>query len=83
LKKYLETLDSIDVDYYSAINRKKGLTKVIIIPITDNGMAHLGFTEQEFETLKEVIRNYINKNRKLKCPKLNIELNEFPVMILN
>lgn len=83
LKKYLENLDSIDTAYYAAINRKKGLAKVIIIPLTDNGMAHLGFTEQEFETLKETVRNYINKDRKWKCPKLNMKLDEFPSLMLN
>jgi hypothetical protein len=84
LEKYLESLDSIDTDYYAAINRKKGLKKVIIIPLTDNGMSHLGFTEQEFETLKEIIRHYItNEGRKKKCPELTVELNKFPALILN
>jgi hypothetical protein len=59
LKKYLNTLDSIDTAYYEAVNRKKGLTKVIILPLDASGGAHVGFTVQEFETLKTVIRSYV------------------------
>jgi hypothetical protein len=81
LKKYLETLNSIDAGYYSAVNRKKGLAKVIIIPLSDNGMTHLGFTEQEFETLKETIRNYLNKYRNF--PDLNFKTSEFQAHIWN
>ena len=62
LKKYLKTLDSIDVAYYDAINRKKGLKKVIILPLDASGNIHLGFTLQEFEELKTVIRNYVSEN---------------------
>jgi hypothetical protein len=65
LTKYLEFLDSIDVAYYAAINRKKGLSKVIILPLDNDNTAHMGFTTQEFETLKEVIRSYLFKKQEL------------------
>jgi hypothetical protein len=75
LGKYLETLDSIDVEYYAAINRKKGLTKVIFLPLNNAGSVHLGFTVQEFETLKSVIRYYLLKDKKsaLKTAKFEIQ----------
>jgi hypothetical protein len=60
LKAYLERLEAVDVAYFAAINRSKGLTKVIIIPLTEDGSVHLGFTEDEFEELKLLIRNYLN-----------------------
>jgi hypothetical protein len=63
LKKYLENLNSIDAAYYAGINRKKGLTKVIILPLDNTGSVHLGLTEQEFENLKDVIRDYVSKDR--------------------
>jgi hypothetical protein len=81
LQKYLERLDSIDTAYYAAINRKKGLTKVIIIPLDDSGTVHLGFTEQEFEYLKTTIRNYLSNDRKR--PKGRIGLGEFEALVLN
>lgn len=59
LKKYLETLDSIDATYYEAINRKKGLARVIILPLDTSGAVHIGFTMQEFDELKAIIRNYL------------------------
>jgi hypothetical protein len=64
LKKYSEYLDAIDISYYAAINRNKGLTKVIIIPLGDCGSVHLGFTVQEFEELKETVCNYLSGKQK-------------------
>jgi hypothetical protein len=64
LRKYLATLDAVDVDYYACINRAKGLTKVIILPLDENGAMHIGFTVEEFEELKTVIRNYLSRNSK-------------------
>jgi hypothetical protein len=52
-------LDSIDVEYYAAINRSKGLKKVIIIPLMDNGIAHLAFTQQEFSILPKCMAKEI------------------------
>ena len=63
LQDYLKNLDSIDAAYFAAINRKKGLAKVIILPLDTAGAIHLGFTEQEFENLKKTIRNYLSKGR--------------------
>jgi hypothetical protein len=60
LRKYLETLDSIDAAYFAAINRAKGLEKVIILPLDSVGTVHLGFTVREFEDLKAIIRNYLS-----------------------
>jgi hypothetical protein len=64
LKKYWVYLDAIDVAYYAAINRNKGLTKVIIIPLGNCSSVHLGFTVPEFEELKEVICNYLSGKQK-------------------
>jgi histidinol phosphatase-like enzyme len=61
LELYLKTLDSIDTAYYAAVNRKKGLTKVIILPLNNTGNIQMGFTEQEFEELKSIIRDYLSK----------------------
>jgi hypothetical protein len=77
----LERLDSIDAAYYAAINRKKGLSRVIIIPLDDSGSVHLGFTEQEFERLKTVIRSYLSNDRKF--PRLCIGSGEFEALVLN
>jgi hypothetical protein len=60
MEKYLKNLDSIDAAYYAAVNRKMGLAKVIILPLDNIGNVHLGFTEQEFEELKCIIRSYIS-----------------------
>lgn len=68
LDKYLKSLDSIDVAYYAAVNRKKGMSKVIIFPLNNTGNIHLGFTQQEFEDLKTVIRNYLSNERKCNLP---------------
>jgi len=62
LKVYLGYLDSIDVAYYSAINRSKGLTKEIILPLGEQVSINLAFTTQEFEALKETIRCYLCGN---------------------
>ena len=64
LEKYLKNLDSIDAIYYEAVNRKKGLTKVIILPLDTSGAVHIGFTKQEFNELKAIIRNYLSEGRK-------------------
>ena len=60
LKTYLDYLDAIDIAYYSAINRSKGLTKEIILPLGEQLSVNLAFTTLEFETLKKIIRNYLH-----------------------
>jgi hypothetical protein len=60
LEQYLGTLDAVDTEYYAAVNSGKGLTKVIILPLSDSGAAHLGFTVEEFQELKEAIRSYLS-----------------------
>jgi hypothetical protein len=57
LKTYLIYLDSIDVDHYSEINRKKRLSKDIFLQITNDNF--LAFTVAEFEQLKQVIFDYL------------------------
>jgi hypothetical protein len=64
LKVYLNYLDSIDVAYYSAINRNKGLSKVIILPLDECITVSLAFTCPEFETLKKIIRGYLSGKQK-------------------
>lgn len=64
LKIYLEYLNSIDVKYYAAVNREKGLSKVIILPLNDCASVHLAFTTQEFEELKVMIRQYLSDKSK-------------------
>ncbi|MDR1156001.1 MAG: hypothetical protein LBL04_14940 [Bacteroidales bacterium] len=81
LRKYLETLDSIDAAYFAAINRAKGLEKVIILPLDSAGTAHLGFTVREFEDLKTVIRNYLSGERERGSR--FIDPDQFRAVILN
>jgi hypothetical protein len=59
LKAYLDYLESIDVSYYETINGKKGLKKVIILPVVGDSSVNLAFTVQEFEAVKEMIRDYL------------------------
>jgi hypothetical protein len=61
----LETIDAIDADYYARINRAKRLRKLIILPLSDDGSMHLGFTLDEFDELKAVVRDYITQSS---CP---------------
>jgi hypothetical protein len=63
LQKYLNNLDSIDAAYYAAINRARGLERVIILPLDSVGAVHLSFTVREFEDLKAVIRSYLSGER--------------------
>ncbi|MDR2887244.1 MAG: hypothetical protein LBV26_04460 [Bacteroidales bacterium] len=63
LEKYMANLDSIDAPYYADLNRKEGRTKVIILPLDNSGHIQLGFTEQEFEDLKTVVRNWLITER--------------------
>jgi hypothetical protein len=72
LKIYSDYLESIDVAYYAAINKKKGLERVIILPVVDM-CVHLTFTVQEFEMLKEIIRDYLTNKTKgmfIRCKEL-------------
>ncbi|MDR2121009.1 MAG: hypothetical protein LBP64_09100 [Tannerella sp.] len=57
LKKFLNYLESIDVDYYSALNRNKGLAKDIFLPVGDMSV-NMAFSVEEFEELKQAIRDY-------------------------
>jgi hypothetical protein len=76
LRKYLNYLESIDVSYYVATNRKKGLAKDIFLPV-DGGMVNIAFSLDEFEEMKTVIHSYLLENRKY------IDLNEFKVISWN
>jgi hypothetical protein len=60
LKVFLNYLDSIDVAYYVAINRSKGLSKEIILPLGEYIAVNLAFTTHEFEAFKGIIRNYLS-----------------------
>ncbi|MDR0547071.1 MAG: hypothetical protein LBG77_05755 [Dysgonamonadaceae bacterium] len=81
MQKYLNNLDSIDAVYYAAVNRKKGLSKVIIIPLNNAGTVHLGFTLREFEELKTMIRNYLTNDPKVF--RINTKSYDFQALILN
>ncbi|MDR0768660.1 MAG: hypothetical protein LBE71_01960 [Dysgonamonadaceae bacterium] len=81
LQNYLETLDSIDVAYFATVNRAKGLTRVIILPLDTSGIAHIGFTLPEFEDLKAMIRNYLSR-KKMITSKF-IGLDKFSAVSLN
>jgi hypothetical protein len=59
LKHYSEYLEAIDVAYYAAINRSKGLSKEIISSFGNCNSIHLAFTTHEFEQLKATIRSYL------------------------
>jgi hypothetical protein len=56
LSQYLDYLDTIDVVYFSAINRRKGLPKDIFLQ--HDNVVTLAFTVLEFENLKQTIREY-------------------------
>ncbi|MDR2385889.1 MAG: hypothetical protein LBD80_09590 [Tannerella sp.] len=60
LKKFLDHLESIDVAYYAAINRKKGLEKDIFLPV-DNSTVNMAFSVSEFNELKEMIQDYLTR----------------------
>jgi hypothetical protein len=70
-------LDAVDVAYYAAINRSKGLSKEIILPLDTCNSIHLAFTTQEFETLKTMIHNYLlGSQKRIKLPAFqNMSLN--------
>jgi len=57
LKMYMDYLESIDVDYYSKINRMKGLSRQIFLQTTNT--VTLAFTVAEFEQLKQIILDYL------------------------
>lgn len=81
LKQYLKTLDSVDAAHYAALNRQKGLTRVIILPLADNGTVHMGFTESEFEDLKDMIRRYVRHEEQASV--FNIDLQDITSLILS
>jgi hypothetical protein len=83
LRKYLETLDSIDAAYFAAINRAKGLEKVIILPLDSARTVHLGFTVREFEDLKTIIRNYLSGEGEKERESRFIGPDQFHAVILN
>ncbi|OAV68208.1 hypothetical protein Barb4_02154 [Bacteroidales bacterium Barb4] len=58
LRIYMDYLESVDVPYYAAINSKKGLEKVIILPVGETAV-NMAFTVQEFEMLKDTVRDYL------------------------
>jgi hypothetical protein len=78
LSQYLNYLDSIDVVYFSAINRKKGLSKEIFLQ--HDKSVTLAFTVLEFEELKQTIREYLTgttakKTQFISFDKLLVNLN--------
>jgi hypothetical protein len=74
-------LDSIDVTYYAAINRSKGLSKEIILPLGECIAVNLAFSAQEFVTLKKIIRNYLSGKSET-CPAF-VASDEFRTLNLN
>jgi hypothetical protein len=58
LKNYLASLESIDAEYFSCINRTKGLLKDIFLPAGCN--INMSFTLEEFYQFKQMIRDYLN-----------------------
>jgi hypothetical protein len=58
LTRYLDYLESIDAAHYAALNRRKGLSKEVILH-TEDASVNVAFTLQEFEELKLTIRNYL------------------------
>jgi hypothetical protein len=74
-------LDSIDAACYAAINRNKGLSKEIILPLGECIAVNLAFTLQEFETLKKIIRNYLSGKPEIRP--VFVTSDEFQVLNLN
>jgi hypothetical protein len=60
LKMFLNYLETLDVSYYAAINRSKGLAKDIFLPIGDTSV-NMAFSVAELEELKQVIHDYLEK----------------------
>ncbi|MDR1408561.1 MAG: hypothetical protein LBJ23_11045 [Tannerella sp.] len=58
LKKFLHYLESIDADYYAALNRSKGLAKDLFLPVGDMSV-NMAFSVAEFEALKQAVRQYL------------------------
>lgn len=65
LRQYLDYLETIDAPHYAALNRKKGLSKDVFLPV-EGSTVNIAFSLDEFETMKNVIRNYLSENGK--CP---------------
>ena len=59
LKTYLEYLESIDVAHYAELNGRKGLQRVIVLPVEGSPL-NMAFTVQEFEALKGAIRYFLS-----------------------
>ncbi|MDR1055461.1 MAG: hypothetical protein LBL90_06475 [Prevotellaceae bacterium] len=59
LAKYLNELDVIDAEYYTALNADKAFCKDIFLPVADTNI-NLGFSLNEFKEFRERIRNYLN-----------------------
>ncbi|MDR1583771.1 MAG: hypothetical protein LBS55_11055 [Prevotellaceae bacterium] len=57
LKFFSDYIESLNAHHYAAINRSKGLTKDIFLPIGDTSV-HMAFSMGEFEELKKVIRDF-------------------------
>lgn len=68
LKQYLDYLETIDAPYYASLNRRKGLSKDVFLPV-DGSTVNIAFSLEEFETMKMVIRNYLSGRGK--CPLLH------------
>lgn len=58
LKKFLDYIESIDADYYAALNRSKGLARDIYLPVGDMSV-NMAFSVAEFEELKRAVRDYL------------------------
>ena len=79
LKVLSDYLETIDVNYYAAINKR--LAKDIFIPLGDKISVDLAFTVCEFKLFKKTIRDYLSGEKTshisfIKCNELeSIHLN--------
>ena len=81
LKLYSDYLESIDVAFYTALNKDRRTTKDIIIPLGDEGAVNVVFTVCEFELLKRTIRDYLS-GQKTPCESF-VKCNELEALHLN
>jgi hypothetical protein len=65
LRQYLDYLETIDAPHYAGLNRRKGLSKDVFLPV-EGSTVNIAFSFEEFETMKNVIRNYLSEDGK--CP---------------
>jgi hypothetical protein len=66
LRQYLDYLETIDARHYAALNRDKGFSKDVFLPI-EGSTVNIAFSLEEFEAVKNEIRNYLSEDEGCSC----------------